>query len=168
MKYSTFLIFLIYSTFSFGQNDSTSVQSNTSYSKFTLTFSTFNHAYWILNGTTTYKLTNTSIEVTNTSFGDKKGKVIFRKTFRDSLVSDINNIGLDSIEDFYFNYCVMVTSGNEYFISFKTAKMTKKVDLHHYYLKQVADMVNIINSQLPDKHKIHYLTRNTKQDCKLW
>jgi len=123
----------------------------------------------IFDGTTTYKLTNTSIQVTNTSLGNKKGKVIFSNSLPDSLniLFAINSVGLDSVEDFYFNYCVMVTSGNEYFLNFKSAKMKKEIDLHHYYLKQVDDIVNIINSQLPNKYKIRYLTKETKQDCKL-
>ena len=167
MKHLKFLIFIFYSCVSFGQINSLEANSNSSYLKFSLTLTTFNHADMLFDGTTTYKLTNTSIQVTNTSFGDNKGKVIFHKSFSDSIKisSAINNVGLDSVKDFYFNYCVMATSGNEYFLSFKSAKVKKEIDLHHYYLKQVADIVNIINSKLPNKYKIRYLAKETKQDC---
>ena len=169
MKYSKLFILILYSNLSFGQNNIHRKQADSSYLKFSLTFSAFNHAEMIFDGETTYKMTNTSIEVINTSFGDKKGKVIFRQRFPDSLTFSlaVKNVGLDSVEDFYYNYCVMVTSGNEYFLRFKTAKIKKEIDLHHYYLKQVDDIVNIMNSKLPIKYKIHYLTKETKQDCKL-
>ncbi len=66
-------------------------------------------------------MTGKSIKIIKTSFGEKKGKVIFSKSllgFQDSSAI-INNFGLDSLEDLYDNYCVMETSGNEYFLDYK-------------------------------------------------
>jgi hypothetical protein len=169
MKYFSFFIFIIYSSLSVGQTNSLIANPDSSFSKFSLTLTTFNHAEMLFNGTTTYKLTKTSIQIKSTSFGDKKGKAIFNKSLPDSLkiLSAIRNVGLDSVKNFYFNYCVMATSGNEYILSFKNVKVNKEIHLHHYYLKQLDEIVNIINSQLPSKYKMKYLTKETKQDCKL-
>ena len=136
MKHLKFLILIFYSYSSFGQNNSLKTNLDSLHFKFSLTLTIFNHSEVLFHGTTTYKLTDRLIMVTNTSFGDKKGKVIFQKSIPDSLniSSAIGNIGLDSLKDFYFNYCVMATSGIEYILNFKSHILTKQIDLHHYYL----------------------------------
>src|SRR5690348_4681337 len=122
---------------------------------FRLTLSTFNHAERIFNGTTTYLLTESSIKVTRTFFGDTTSKSIYSKPISKSknIISAINSIGLDSLKNFYSNNCVMLTSGNEYFLDFTSNLINKSVILHHYYLKQVDDVIKIINDNLPKKYQ---------------
>ena len=155
------LIFLLLSRFvSFGQDSTTA---------FTLTFRTFNHAERIFNGTTSYMLTNSSIKVTKTFFGETKSKTVYSKKLSKAqkLFSNISRLHLDTLKDFYFNYCTTPLSGQEYFLSYSDNLTSKKISLHHYYLKQLDDIIQIINSNIPEKFQFQYLTKETKQDCKL-
>lgn len=61
----------------------------------------------------------------------------------------------------------MITSGDEYFLDITKNSTKKSISLHHYYLKQLEDIIQIINSKLPKKYKFHYLSKDEKQDCKL-
>ena len=136
-------------------------------SKFTLTFSTFNHAEWLMRGQTTYKLTESELKIINTPFGDKKGKEVFSKTIspHKNFIDTILNLRLDSLKDDYTNWCVMITSGDEYFLNFSSPKQEKNISLHHYYLKQLDDIIQIFNSMIPPKFQFSYLKKDEKQDC---
>ena len=160
MKISGVLIFLIYCSASFGQ-----IQSD----RFRVSFSTFNHAERIFNGTTTYTLTESSIKVTKTYFGDTASKTVYSKKIKNSqaLISALDKIEVDTLKDFYFNYCVMITSGDEYFLDFIKNSTRKSISLHHYYLKQLDDIIQLIDSNLPSKYQFRYLNNDEKQDCKL-
>ena len=74
---------------------------------------------------------------------------------------------MENLKDCYFNYCVMVTSGDEYFLDFTNNSKTKSISLHHYYLKQLDEIIKLINANLPKKHQFQYLTKDERQDCKL-
>lgn len=171
MKILGFPIFLFFVSVAFGQNQSANgnIVSKDSIAKFRLSFSTFNHAERIFNGTTTYLLTETSIKVTKTFFGETKSKTVYLKSSpkTQTLISTIDKIGLDSLRDFYFNNCIMITSGDEYFLDFISNSINKSISLHHYYLKQLDDIIQIINSNLPEKYQFRYLSKDTKQDCAL-
>jgi hypothetical protein len=137
-------------------------------STFSLTFSMFNHAERLMEGQTTYELTDTQLRISNTSFGEKKGKEIFSKKIANNRLSHtIQKLRLDTLKDFYTNWCVMTTSGNEYCLKFSSPQLTKKISLHHYYLKQLDDIIQFINANLPKRHQFQYLTKDQKQDCKL-
>jgi len=160
MKILAVILFLLSTSVSFGQ-DSTRA--------FRLTFTTFNHAERIFNGTTSYVLTNFSIKIRKTFFGETKGKTVYSKRFpkTQQLFSNISRMELDSLKDFYFNYCIMPASGDQYFLNYSDNLTTKKISLHHYYLKQLDEVIQIINSNVPKKYRFQYLTTETKQDCKL-
>lgn len=155
-------------SFTFGQTHTINKQKKSSYT-FYLSLSTFNHTELLFHGVTIYKLTNKFIKVINIPFGEKKGKVIFYKSFSDSQDSSaiINNFGLDSLEDFYYNYCVVATSGDEYTLNYQGYSKKKSIDLHCYYLKQIDDIVNLINSYLPFSYQINYVKKDEKQNCSL-
>jgi hypothetical protein len=74
---------------------------------------------------------------------------------------------MDSLKDYYFNYCVMITSGDEYFLNFTNSSTKKSISLHHYYLKQLEEIIQLINTNLPKKYQFQYLTSGERQDCKL-
>jgi hypothetical protein len=166
MKLLGLIISFICSLSIFGQVKSDKTDPKNS--SFSLSLNFFNHADWLMKGQTTYVLTESRIKVVNTSFGTKKGKVIFSKKMMqpNGLKDSIINLNLVSLEDNYSNWCIMTTSGNEYFINFSSAQQDKDVWLHHYYLKQIDDLVHLINSYLPQKYQFQYLSKDTEQDCK--
>jgi len=135
--------------------------------EFILRLSTFNHAGLLTQGQTTYTLTESEIKITNTSFGDKKGKTVFSKTIstHTNFFDKIIKLRLDSLEAHYTNWCVMTTSGEEYLLNFSSSKQKKKISLHHYYLKQLDEIIQIFNSQVPKQFQFSYLTKDEKQDC---
>ena len=86
---------------------------------------------------------------------------------RKSSLDAILKLRLDTLKDYYTNWCVMTTSGDEYFLNFSSPQLTKKISLHHYYLKQLDAIIQLINANLPKKHQFRYLNKDEKQDCKL-
>ena len=102
-------------------------------------------------------------------FGDTTSKTVYLKPVKNNqtLISTIDKSGLDSLKDYYFNNCVMITSGDEYFLDFESNSTQKSISLHHYYLKQLDDIIQIINSNLPKEYRFQYLAKDTKQDCSL-
>jgi hypothetical protein len=166
MKLFGIIILIFYSFVIFGQTNTSRDSSNTSAATFSLSFSTFNHAEWDV---TTYLLTDRSIKVMNRTLGKKSDRTIFSKNLSPSWNPTliIDNLRLGSLNDFYFNYCVLTTSGNEYFLDVKANSIKKHISLHHYYLKQLDDIIQLINSQLPKKYQYRYLSKNEKQDCKI-
>jgi hypothetical protein len=160
MKIVGTIIFFLYWSATFGQKQ---------LDKFSISFSTFNHAERIFDGTTTYLLTETSIKVKKTYFGDTTSKTIYSKKIKNSqsLILTLSKIEIDTLKDYYFNYCIMITSGDEYFLDFRHNSKKKSISLHHYYLTQLEDIIQIINSNLPNKYRFQYLTKDEKQDCKL-
>jgi hypothetical protein len=153
----------------FGQTQSSKKGLTDSDHSFNLSFTTFNHAEWLFNGSTTYLLTDTSVKVMNTAFGEKNSRTIFSKTLSasENPAITVYNYRLDTLKDFYFNYCVIMTSGDEYFLDVKSSTIKKQIRLHHYYLKQLDDIIQLINSHLPEEYQFSYLTKNEKQDCTL-
>jgi hypothetical protein len=137
--------------------------------KFSLSFSTFNHAHRLFDGTTTFELTESAIKVKKTFLGDTKSKTIYSKSISRpaKILATINKITLDSLKDFYFNNCVLITSGTEYFFRLTIDSTKKSITAHHYYVKELDDIVNLINSCLPDKHRLKYLSKYTQQNCSL-
>lgn len=102
-------------------------------------------------------------------FGARESRVIYDKKLRKSdqitwLVAD--TLGLDSLKDFYFNECIMPTSGTEYFLTLNLGQQTKKISLHSYYIGQVQNLIDRMNSYLPKEYQCHYESKNNKQDCK--
>ena len=83
----------------------------------------------------------------------------------DKLFRDISNLYLDTLHEAYYNNCVDTITGYDYFIRIETEAMTKSITLHHYYIKQVEDLVGLLNKYLPHTLQIQYLTSKTKQDC---
>ncbi len=97
-------------------------------------------------------------------FSDKD-TILFSKRIDDNSIEQIESIRIDSLKDFYFNNCIMATSGNEYFISTTIDTVNKKIALHHYYDKQIEKLITELNKNIPDIFKLDYLTSETKQDC---
>lgn len=134
--------------------------------EFSISLSTFNHAELLFTGIMTYKIKNDSFIITNqSSIQPIKHTLLFSKKIESNFIEQILDMRLDTLEDFYFNKCVMVTSGQEYWISIKRDTISKNIRLHHFYHNQVEQMVKNMSKAAPDKYKIEYLSSDTKQDC---
>ena len=159
------IIILTCGLFVLGQNTA-SIKHEKSNSKFSLSISTYKHAEQIFKGTMIYNLTNNNLTIRKRTLFSDKDTILFSKIIETNSIDQIKNIRLDSLKDFYFNYCVMATSGNEYFISTTIDTVKNNISLHHYYDKQIERLVNELNKNIPDNLKLDYLTNETKQDCK--
>ena len=170
MKICAINIILIFPLLTFGQSEIVKGKKSNieSIPKLKIAFTTYNHAERIFNGVTTYILTDSLIEVKKKYFGDKKSKVVYSNIISNlqQLMSEFKKIRLDSLAEYYYNECVMITSGDEYCFDFICGSTKKSTSLHHYYLKEVEEVVKLINSTLPDKYQFHYVPKDTEQDCK--
>ncbi len=164
MKIFTSVIFSLFVFASYGQNQ----LSKDSVTTFKLTFSAYNSGEAIFNGTATYELTEDSVKVKKRYWGDSSSKVVYAVPVpaETDIVSAIYRIGLDSLKNGYINFCVLPTSGNKYTLVLINTSGRKQIYLHHYYLKQIDDVVLLINSYLPESYQLRYLEKETKQDCK--
>lgn len=79
---------------------------------------------------------------------------------------DFQSLDFNGLEDNYDNRCVVLTSGDEYFVSIGYGNEAKNIHLHHYYKEEVAQLVAKINNLLPEEHHINYVGADTHQDCK--
>jgi hypothetical protein len=157
------LLMLTCKLFAFGQTLQKNQSEN---SKYSLTISTFNHAELIYNGILTYKLDMNILTISRRNMFFEKDTILLSKIVDTMSVNKIKNIQIENLHDFYFNKCVMSTSGNEYSVTTKVDKVTKTIQLHHYYNKQIEILINELNKQIIDSLKINYLTSDSKQDCK--
>lgn len=136
-------------------------------SDFSLSITSYNHAEEIFNGIMTYTLKNDTLKIHRSFMFSDKDTLLFSKKIDNKSINRIQNIRLDSLKDLYFNYCVMTTSGNEYYISTTIEDRNKTISLHHYYNEQIERLINELNYSIPAKLKLVYLTKDTKQDCEM-
>lgn len=147
--------------FSFAQDTlSTELKSD-----FSLTISTFNHAERLGKGTTIYKLKNDTLTISKLYMFADEEKIVFSQKISVEALEQLKNISLDNLNDFYFNNCVLIISGTEYFISTTTNSKNKKISLHHFYKKEIELLITELNKNIPDKLQLNYLKSDTKQDC---
>ncbi len=132
---------------------------------FSLSFSTFNHAERIFDGTTTYHLNNRQLTVKKRFFLSAIDTILLTRKVTARFLAQLKGIQLDTLKDFYMNWCVMATSGNEYFISTGRSGITKTIWLHHYYLKEIDNLATVINKVVPRKYKIRYLDDEPDNYC---
>ncbi len=118
-------------------------------------------------GTMCYNISGEQLKVSNHPLFDSLVRVIYAVRLSKSAAANIKNFvqKLDTLDEFYMNYCVMPTSGEEFWTRYEINSKTKIISLHHYYLEQFKDLIDQINLNLPKKYKIRYLTKETKQDC---
>ncbi len=135
-------------------------------STFWLSISTFNHAERLYSGTLSYVLSNDSLTIKRTQLFSDSTTLLFSKALGSTSINHIKNIPLDNLKDFYVNKCVMLTSGNEYYISTKKDTVEKSIWLHHYYEKHVEQLIQEVNKLIPDTLEIYYMTSEMEQDCK--
>jgi len=132
---------------------------------YSLSISTYNHAEQMIHGILTYDLVKNDLTISKKHTFSDRDIILLEKTIDDNALNQIQNIRLDSLENYYFNACILATSGDEYSVSVSNDTITKTIDLHHFYHKQIETLFNELNKQIPDSLKIRYLTSDTKQDC---
>ncbi len=134
-------------------------------SNFSIVLSTYNHAELLFEGITSYKINHNILTVSNKSTLSQKDTVLYVENLSANQIIDIELIRLDTLSEMYNNNCVMPTSGSEFEISILKDGKTENINLHHYYHKQVEQLIIELNKLLPEIYTIQYLTNNTKQDC---
>lgn len=130
--------------------------------RFELYFSTYNHAEGIVDS---YKIANEEIVVSVKGFIDEKDNIIYTARISEDVIEKIKSLKLDALENNYYNNCILITSGTEYFINVMLGNVSKQIHLHDYYQRDVADLIELINISLPKKHHIDYLDQDNEQDC---
>lgn len=154
---------LLTGTFLYGQHlDSLKTDNKKA---FRLSLTHYNHAEQIYDGTWTYFIKENVLEIRRRSFFAKKDSLIFKSKLDSAALTNIKKFNIDSLSDFYFNKCVMITSGTEYYISYTNGAKKKQIHLHHYYHPLVAQIANELNLLIPEEFKISYLSKDTEQDC---
>ncbi len=168
----TFLLLMAILLFPEMNAEAQSTQNETQYDsskQFKITIGTYNHAERVFGGTMYYNISDSLLQVLNIPLFDTVVKVVFSKSLSDGeetmIKTSVRN--LDSLKDFYFNYCIMPTSGDEFSVRFENDSGPKSIWLHHYYLEQIKELVESMNVNLPKEYKIKYLRKGTKQDCAL-
>jgi hypothetical protein len=136
-------------------------------SNFSISISAYNHAEQIFNGKTIYKLTTDTLTIHKSFLYSDKDSILFTRKLDLNAIERIKKIRLDSLESYYYNSCVMATSGDEYLISATMDSVNMEISLHHYYHEQIEKLINELNKNIPDSIKLDYLKKNTKQDCKM-
>jgi hypothetical protein len=132
---------------------------------FSLSLRTFNHAEWLSKGVMIYKLKDDSFIISRHTIFQETDSVLFSKIIERNLVEKVLVMKLDTLKSFYFNECVMATSGAEFDISIKRDTMSKNIQLHHYYHKQIEQLIIELNKAIPNEYKIDYMDLDTEQDC---
>jgi hypothetical protein len=113
----------------------------------------------------TYILNDSIILIRRRDLFAEKDSIVFSEKAEVHLMNKTRAMSLDTLQEYYFNYCVMITSGTEYSITFTKGTNKKHIDLHCYYQKQVDELIREMNGLIPDKYKISYMSADTKQDC---
>ena len=72
------------------------------------------------------------------------------KKIADSLCSMINSGQIDSLDDSYSSQWL---DGMQWKFSFNTAILNKEVVLSNYYLKELGDILDLINEEIPKKRR---------------
>ena len=141
-------------------------QQNTLKDSISLSLTTYNHAELLFKGFWKYVFNDSTLSIIRESaILPYTSTVIFSKKIQINLSKEVQFLRLDTLKNFYFNRCVMGTSGNEYYVIISVGTSSKKIHLHHYYRKEIKKLTIFLNKLLPKIYKIDYLDLDTKQDC---
>jgi hypothetical protein len=159
-RYRLFLFFLCttgFSGFSQEPQDST---------RFVLTLSFYNHAELVYNGAMIYRFTNDYLGISRRNLFDKEEKHLYSANIGKAVSDPVRLLRLDTLQMIYNNYCIISTSGNEYFISIESGTQEKRIHLHSYYHPQIERLIHMMNALVPEEYRMLYMSKDTKQDCK--
>jgi len=130
---------------------------------FELYFNTYNHTESLI---ASYSILDNNLTVsTNKRFITGKDSIIYTTRISDDIITKIQSLKLEKLDEHYDNKCIMLISGAEYFIGINNGTKLKQIHLHHYYKDEVAQLVGLLNSVLPKEHHINYIERDTQQNC---
>ena len=132
---------------------------------FFMAISIYDYAELTEKGSMTYSLYNGKLTIYNNSKGSNTRNILWSVRVSDRFAEQIEHLKLDTLNESYSNRCVMTDSGNDYFIHLSHGQSRKLIRLHHYYHPVVEKLVALINSVVPKKYKLFYVSSGTKQDC---
>jgi len=130
---------------------------------FELSLSYYNHA-----GQTVYdyRVEGNKLKITSGwLYADSAHNDLGTVILSPSVIATLQSIKLDALENYYLNNCILITSGNEYFISAGSGRNLKQIHLHHYYKEEIAQLVAELNKLLPIEDRIDYVDKDTSQNC---
>jgi len=84
--------------------------------KFELYFSTYNHVEGIVSS---YKIIDKEIAVSVKALIEERDSIVYTSKIRQDVIEKIKSINFQSLESYYYNNCILATSGKEYFIGFR-------------------------------------------------
>ena len=151
-------------TYTYGQQ-SNSLKSDETLTEISLTY--YNHAARITEGTWKYTLTENSIQIKRRIMFSPKDTVVFTQTLESNPLLELQTKQFDTLSKSYTNWCIMLTSGNEYTLNYSIGESHKRSHFHHYYHQVIANLVIKLNQLLPEKYQMRYLQADTKQDCEI-
>lgn len=129
---------------------------------FELCFSTYNHAEGIVSS---YKITDKQIAVSVKALIEERDSIVYTSKIRQDVIEKIKLLKLNSLETAYYNNCILMVSGDEYFIGLYDEGISKQIHLHHYYQRDIGHLVELINLSVPEKYHIDYVSEDTEQNC---
>ncbi len=151
----------------FAQNDSIQAKNKLPAKHFELTILSFNHAELLGNGIMSLKMTENYLELTNIpSLRQGKKRVVFSKKLSkyDNSIIQLSQLNLDTLKSFYYNKRVMGTSGYECSFKYKNKTVSREIRMHHYYLKLIDEIIQLVNLSLPTEYQFTYLPADTEQE----
>jgi hypothetical protein len=163
MKTTSVLIFIALTTILLSATAQAQEKDST---HFVLTLSFYNHAELVYDGAMIYRFTNDYLGISRRNLFDKQEKHLYSANIGKAVSDPVRHLRLDTLQMIYTNYCILSTSGNEYFISIERGTQEKRIHLHSYYHPQIEQLINAINAIVPEEYRILYMSKDTKQDCK--
>ena len=132
----------------------------------TLSVSYFNYAERGFDGTWIYSFKNDSIIVKKQFLFAKKDTTLLSIHVDQNPFKNVKKSSLYNLPRFNDNECIMLTSGNLYFLSFEKHDSTETVSFHHYYHPTLDSIIGCINKIIPEEYRHNYLSPETEQNCK--
>lgn len=163
IKLSTIIVFSFF-VLHFGKNAYASILPNDD-SLFSISIGCYNHAEMLGNGEKVICVENGVLSVLKFEIFTHKETILFRKNLDLASVNLIRDIRLDTLCEYYFNYCVMPSSGDEYHVLINSIAGKKEIYLHHYYHQQVERLIVELDKHLPKELRMKYLNIDNEQSC---
>ncbi|TAH24789.1 MAG: hypothetical protein EAZ07_08725 [Cytophagales bacterium] len=123
---------------------------------------TVEEADYSMSHTLIYVLTEKDLKIISRSdfniVGMQKGEnmdtVIEMELKPNAVLQKLSNINLDSLEDGYFNHCIM--DGSQITVQQTKGNKSKRIHLSNFYQADIGLLVELINSLTPKEYKIWY------------
>ena len=129
---------------------------------FSLSIMTYNHATELFEGNMKWIITENKLEIHNFSylFGGSDTTLFLKSLLPNLTLKKISTFKFDTLQEFYINENVMLTSGDELKIEIKKHDKAKIIYLHSYYKnEQIKLLISLANELIPKQYQIEYFTK---------